>query len=193
VNSGKAQQAQVDGKAAGSVDQILRKTAADSTLVWGRWGQVKEQDALTISFRDAMQSRAVTVGDGYYFLFRKESGTINMLPYDQGMVNFGLQSSHATYVDSGNETHAAAIASGNLGINFSTRDFATTLQLKSPQTADQTLQSSGKVTSDGIFLSNAGVAKVAGALSLDTRQAGYLFSQPTAGGGTYRGATTWGR
>jgi hypothetical protein len=140
-----------------------------------------------------MQSRAVTVGDGYYFLFRKESGTINMLPYDQGMVNFGLQSSHATYVDSGNETHAAAIASGNLGINFSTRDFATTLQLKSPQTADQTLQSSGKVTSDGIFLSNAGVAKVAGALSLDTRQAGYLFSQPTAGGGTYRGATTWGR
>lgn len=193
ANSGKAQQAQVDGKAAGSVDQILRKTAADSTLVWGRWGQVKEQDALTISFRDAMQSRAVTVGDGYYFLFRKEAGTINMLPYDQGTVNFGLQASHATYVDSGNETHAAAIAGGSLGINFSTRDFATTLQLKSPQAPDQALQSSGKVTSDGIFLSNAGVGKVAGALSLDTRQAGYLFSQPTTGGGTYRGATTWGR
>jgi hypothetical protein len=191
-NSGKAQQAQVDGKSAGSVDQILRKTTAESALVWGRWGNAKDQDALTISFRDAMQSRAVTVGDGYYFLFRNESGAVNMLPYDQGIVNFGLQSSHATYVDAGNETRAATVAGGTLGVNFSSRDFATTLQLKSPMAADQTLQSSGKVSSDGIFLSNAGTGKVAGALSLDTRQAGYFFSQPS-GGGTYRGATTWGR
>lgn len=192
ANSGKAQQAQVDSHGTGSTDQLLRKASPESTLVWGRWGAAKEQDALTVAFRDAMQSRAVTVGDGYYFLFRREEGVVNMLPYDQGVVNFGLQSGHATYVDAGNESHAAAIAGGTLGINFSSREFATTLQLKSPSAADQTLQSSGKVNAGGIFLSSSGPSSVAGALSLDTRQAGYLFTQP-AGSGTYRGATTWGR
>ena len=192
ANSGKAQQAQVDSHGAGSTDQLLRKASPESTLVWGRWGTAKEQDALTVAFRDAMQSRAVTVGDGYYFLFRREEGVVNMLPYDQGVVNFGLQSGHATFVDAGNESHAAAIAGGTLGINFSSREFATRLQLNSPAAADQTLQSSGKVNAGGIFLSSSGPSSVAGALSLDTRQAGYLFTQP-AGSGTYRGATTWGR
>ena len=191
-SSGKAQQAQVDSHGAGSTDQLLRRASPESTLVWGRWGAAKDQDALTVAFRDAMQSRAVTVGDGYYFLFRREEGVVNMLPYDQGQVNVGLQSGHATFVDAGNESHAAAIAGGTLGINFSSRDFATTLQLKSPVAAEQALQSTGRVSANGIFLSNSGSGSVAGALSLDTRQAGYLFSQPS-GGGTYRGATTWGR
>jgi hypothetical protein len=192
ANSGKAQQAQVDSHGAGSTDQLLRKASPESTLVWGRWGAAKEQDTLTVAFRDAMQSRAVTVGDGYYFLFRREEGVVNMLPYDQGAVNFGLKSGHAFFVDAGNESHAAAIAGGTLGINFSSREFATTLQLKSPSAADQTLLSGGRVNADGIFLSGSGAGRVAGALSLDTRQAGYLFTQPS-GGGTYRGATTWGR
>lgn len=192
VNAGKAQQAKVDSQAVGSTDQILRKASPEGTMVWGRWGQAKDQDALTIAFRDAMQSRAVTVGDGYYFLFRREAGVINMLPYDQGLVNFSLQSSHANFVDPGNELHAASVSGGTLGLNFSTREFATTLQLKSPAAADQTLQSSGKVNASGVFLSSGGVGNVAGALSLDTRQAGYLFSLPAAGG-TYRGATLWGR
>lgn len=192
VNSGKAQQVQVDSQSVGSSEQILRKASPEGTLVWGRWGNAKDQDTLTIAFRDAMQSRAVTVGDGYYFLFRRESGVVDMLPYDQGMVSFSLQASHATYVDAGNDVRPASVAGGTLGINFSTHDFATTLQLKSSAAADQVLQSSGKVNSTGVFLSGAGPGNVAGALSLDTRQAGYLFSQPS-GNGTYRGATTWGR
>ena len=192
ANSGKAQQAQVDGKAVGSVDQIFRKTTSEGTLVWGRWGSAKDQDTLTSAFRDAMQSRAVTVGDGYYFLFRRESGVVNLLQYDQGTANFGLQASHATFTDAGNETHAASVAGGSLGINFSKGEFTTTLQLRSPVSVDQTLQSTGKVNAGGIFLSNPDSGKVAGALSLDTRQAGYFFAQPS-NGGTYRGATTWGR
>ena len=192
ANSGKAQQAQVDAKAVASVDQIYRKTTSEGTLAWGRWGSAKDQDALTSSFRDAMQARVVTVGDGYYFLFRRESGVVNLLQYDQGMVNFGLQASHATFTDVGNETRAASVVGGALAINFSKGEFTTSLQLASPMTADQTLQSSGKVSANGIFLSGPESGKVAGALSLDTRQAGYFFVQPS-NGGTYRGATTWGR
>jgi len=190
--SSKAQQAQVDSQGAGSTDQLLRKALPEGTLLWGRWGAARERDVLTVAFRDAMETRAVTVGDGYYFLFRREAGVANLLPYDQGMVNFGLQSSHASFFDAANAPRAAEIAGGTLGINFSSRDFATTLQLRSPAAADQTLQASGKVDASGIFLSKQGSGSVSGALSLDTWQAGYLFSQPS-GGGVYRGATTWGR
>lgn len=191
-NAGKNQQVQVDSKSMGSTDQILRKTSSEGTLVWGRWGQAREQDALTIAFRDAMQSRAVTVGDGYYFLFRREAGVVNWLSYDQGQVNFSLRSSHASFIDPGNELRAATVSGGTLGVNFSTNEFATTLQLKSTAAPDQSLQLSGKVNASGVFLSNAGAGSVAGALSLDTRQAGYFFSVPSAGG-SYRGATLWGR
>jgi hypothetical protein len=190
--AGKAQQAQVDSKSVGSSDQILRKASPDGTMVWGRWGQAKDQDALTIAFRDAMQSRAVTVGDGYYFLFRREAGVLNMLPYDQGNVNFNLQSSHASFVDAGNNSHAATVFGGTLGLNFSTRDFTTGLQLKSSAGADGSLQAAGKIGPGGVFLSNSGSGSVAGALSLDTRQAGYIFTLPSAAG-SYRGATLWGR
>lgn len=192
ASAGKAQQAQVDSKAVGSTDQILRKASPEGTMVWGRWGQAKDQDALTVAFRDAMQSRAVTVGDGYYFLFRREAGVLNMLPYDQGAVNFTLQSSHASFLDAGNESHAATVTGGTLGLNFSTRDFTTALQLKSSAGADGALQAAGKVSAGGVFLSGSGSGSVAGAVSLDTRQAGYIFSLPGAAG-SYRGATLWGR
>lgn len=191
-SSGKAQQAQVDSQGGGSTDQLLRKASPEGTLLWGRWGEARERDVLTVAFRDAMESRAVTVGDGYYFLFRREAGVVNLLPYDQGTVNFGLQSGHASFLDAGNVAHAAEIAGGTLGVNFSSKEFTTSLQLKSPVAVDQTLQASGKVDAGGIFLSKQGSGSVAGALSLDTRQAGYLFSQPSFGG-AFRGATTWGR
>lgn len=175
---------------------LLRKLGSSNTLTWGRWGQAVPQDSLTQAFRDAMQGRSVTIGDGYYFLFRQEVGVPNLLALDQGPVQFSLQQGHAHFVDNSNELHVASIKGGQLGINFSTREFVTALQLDTAAAPSQTLQSSGKIDpQSGIFLSNTGPAssgKVAGALSLDTRQAGYLFSLPTVGG-QYKGATLWGR
>lgn len=200
TNPVKGQQSSVDGKldskSVANVAQILRNVApTEGSLVWGRWGSLAEQDTLTVAFREAIQSRAVTVGDGYYFLFRREAGIANLMSVDQGLVNFSLQSGHASFIDpSTNELRPASVRGGTLGINFSTSDFKTSLQLSSATVADQSLNSSGKLSpSTGIFLSGDGQAKVAGALSLDTRQAGYLFSTPAQSGGDFRGATIWGR
>ena len=194
--SSKSQQTQVDSKGAARADQIVRSFVSNpDTLVWGRWGSVRDQDSLTIAFRSALEGRAVTVGDGYYFLFRREEGVANLLSLDQGSVNFGLQASHATFQDASNDQRQAAVAVGTLGINFSTREFNTNLKLQSSSAADQTLQASGKLdAASGIFIStnNPQTGRVAGALSLDTRQAGYFFNLPV-GNGSYRGATLWGR
>jgi hypothetical protein len=147
----------------------------------------------------------VTVGDGYYFLFRNESNVPNLLSIQQGSANFSLLNSNAYFLDVGNNISSASVNSGQLGINFSNQTFSTNLSLSSAATpaSSQALQASGKINlNSGIFLSapasgalagsQSGAAAVAGAVSLDTKQAGYIFTLPTSSG-QFRGATLWGR
>ena len=236
MTANRVQQNQVDGQAYSTVNQILNKTVSDTSLVWGRWGAANPQDNLTLAFKDAMQNRAVTVGDGYLFLFRQENNVANLLSVQQGNVNFTLQNSYAYFQDLGNNLNAAKVNSGTLGVNFSTLDVKTTLNLstqpsansvlgssfalaspsasqanpQTPQTLSQTLSATAKLNpSSGIFLlsplatppalvsgtsaiSTPVSPTVAGALSLDTKQAGYLFTLPTLNG-TFKGGTLWGR
>ena len=236
----RVQQNQVDGQAYSNVNQILNRTVTDSSLVWGRWGGAYPQDNLTAAFKDAMQGRAVTVGDGYLFLFRQENNAANLLSVQQGNVNFTLQNSFAYFLDQGNNLNAATVNSGTLGVNFSTQDGKTTLNLSTPATVslaggavgatgatnsagasssagpgviNQTLTATAKLNpSTGIFLlspalspvsspagsatptsgASLGSPTVAGAVSLDTKQAGYLFTLPSALG-SFKGGTLWGR
>ena len=236
----RVQQNQVDGQAYSNVNQILNRTVTDSSLVWGRWGGAYPQDNLTAAFKDAMQGRAVTVGDGYLFLFRQENNAANLLSVQQGNVNFTLQNSFAYFLDQGNNLNAATVNSGTLGVNFSTQEVKTTLNLSTPATVslaggaagatgatnsagasssagpgviNQTLTATAKLNpSTGIFLlspalspvsspagsatppsgASLGSPTVAGAVSLDTKQAGYLFTLPSALG-SFKGGTLWGR
>jgi hypothetical protein len=239
MTANRVQQNQVDGQAYSTVNQILNKTVSDTSLVWGRWGAANPQDNLTLAFKDAMQNRSVTVGDGYLFLFRQENNVANLLSAQQGNVNFTLQNSYAYFQDLGNNLNAAKVNSGTLGVNFSTLDVKTTLNLstqpsansvlgsslalaspsasqanpqtpQTQQTLSQTLSATAKLnSSSGIFLlsplatppalvsgtsaiSTPVSPTVAGALSLDTKQAGYLFTLPTLNG-TFKGGTLWGR
>jgi hypothetical protein len=236
MTANRVQQNQVDGQAYSTVNQILNKTVTDTSLVWGRWGAANPQDNLTLAFKDAMQNRSVTVGDGYLFLFRQENNVANLLSVQQGNANFTLQNSYAYFQDLGNNLNTAKVNSGTLGVNFSTLDVKTTLNLstqptansvlgpsfplvstspaqansQTPQTLYQTLSATAKLNpSSGIFLLSplatppalvSGTSAittpvsptVAGALSLDTKQAGYLFTLPTLNG-TFKGGTLWGR
>ena len=218
-SSNHLQQNRVDAKAYVGLSDILMNAAAQDSLAWGRWGTQNVQDNLTVPFINALQGRSVTVGDGYYFLFRNESNVPNLLSIQQGSANFSLLNSNAYFLDSGNNVSAANVNSGQLGINFSNQTFTTNLSLStvpvntgsgsaagavggnsSSAVVSQTLLSSGKVNlNSGIFLSTPSVGAsssaapaVAGAVSLDTKQAGYIFTLPS-GAGQFRGATLWGR
>lgn len=217
LSANRVQQNQVDGQAYSTANQILNRSANDAPLLWGRWGSAFTQDNLTLTFQAAMQNRAVTVGDGYFFLFRQESNASNLLAFQQGNVNFALQNSYAYFLDLGNNLTNASVSSGTLGVNFSTLDVKTTLNLNaqtnansllsSPSALPQTLSATAKLNPNtGIFLytpstsaqstsgsgSTLAPPTLAGALSLDTKQAGYLFSLPTALG-NFKGATLWAR
>jgi hypothetical protein len=176
---------------------------AATKLIWGRWGKdAIPSDSITVPFLDALKGNEVTVGDGYYFLFREPSN-INLLPSLTTKVDFGLKSSSAYYRNAANEMQPAAVQSGTLGVDFANKTFNTKLNLSAQGTGVQSFSQSGTLNAGtGIFLSNStavansNVGSVAGAITLDARQAGFLFRAPVTtsiGAGTFSGATLWGR
>ena len=167
-------------------------------LIWGRWAREPTvNDSLTVPFLEAMRGNEVTVGDGYYFLFREPSN-VNVLPTLTTKADFGLKSSSAYYLNSANEVLAASVTSGNLSIDFGAKTFSTQLGLSAEGVGAQNFSQSGAINSGtGIFLGRSGpeaapTSSLAGAISLDARQAGYLFKSQL-GRGSFVGATLWGR
>ena len=152
---------------------------------------------LTVPFLEAMRGNEVTVGDGYYFLFREPSN-VNLLPTLTTKSDFGLKSSSAYYRNAANEMVPAAVQSGSLSIDFGAKTFATQLGLSAEGTGLQSYSQSGTINAGtGIFLGRSGpeaapTSSLAGAISLDARQVGYLF-KTQIGRGTFVGATLWGR
>ena len=172
---------------------------AATKLIWGRWARDPiPSDNITVPFLEALKGNEVTVGDGYYFLFREPSN-INLLPSLSTKVDFGLKSSSAYYRNAANEMLPATVQSGNLGFDFGNKTFSTNLNLSAQGTGVQSFSQSGTLNAGtGIFLSNStavsnsNAGSVAGAITLDARQAGFLFRAPI-GPGTFSGATLWGR
>ena len=181
-----------DSKSPSTIVGFLPNTPS---LVWGRWaGNALPGDALTVPFLTALQGRQVTVGDGYYFLFRNDSGPNLLGSAAGGAATFALQGGAASYRSSGNVYSAATVQGGSLGIDFVHDTFATSLNVTSAATGAQTVSATGTLNpANGIFLGNGGDSKVAGAVSLNSLQAGYLFSKPFANGSALTGATLWGR
>ncbi|MDE1943637.1 MAG: FecR domain-containing protein, partial [Betaproteobacteria bacterium] len=161
------------------------------SLTWGRWaGNALPGDDLTVPFLTALQGRQVTVGDGYYFLFRNETGPNLLGSAAAGTASFTLQGGAANYRSSGNVYSAATIQGGSLGIDFVHDTFATSLNVTSGATGSQNVSATGTLNPvNGIFIGNGADSKVAGAVSLNSLQAGYLFSKSFANGSALTGAT----
>ena len=171
------------------------EVVSPSRLVWGRWSHAPlPGDALTVGFRDALLGNEVTVGDGYYFLFRNP-GSPNLLPSLNNQVDFKLGASSAQYRLPSNEVTAASVDAGKLSIDFAQRTYATQLQVSAEGLPSQSLQFAGKVDPNtGIFLGTGqgGQGSLSGALTLNGRQAGYFFRAPV-NNGSLSGATLWAR
>ena len=175
---------------------------APTKLIWGRWArEALPGDSITLPFMEALKGNEITVGDGYYFLFRQPA-QVNVLPSLSTKLDFSLQSSSAYYRNAGNEILPATVQSGTLGIDFGNKTFATSLSMSAQGLSTHSFSQSGSLNAGtGIFLSSAPSGSIAsgstnsslaGAVGLDARQAGYFFKLPS-GAGSFSGATLWGR
>lgn len=183
-----------DRASSSSKEGVRPEDVIATRLVWGRWSHAPlAGDSMTIGFREALAGNEVTVGDGYYFLFRTP-GSPNLLPSLNNQVDFKLGASSAQYRQPSNEIVAANVNSGSLSIDFAQRTYATQLQVSADGIPAQNIQFSGKVdTNTGIFLGGGSNGHaLGGALTLNGRQAGYFFRAPV-GNGSLSGATLWGR
>ena len=174
---------------------VLPEELTSSKLVWGRWNQVpRAGDALTTDFRSAFAGNEITVGDGYYFLFRAP-GTPNLLPSLNNQVEFKLSASSAQYRLPSNDIAAARVESGSFSVNFAQHTFDTQLRVSSAGIDLQNLRFAGKFDPNSGFFINSSTdpqVKLGGTMTLNGTQAGYFFLAPL-GNGSISGATLWGR
>ena len=171
---------------------LIPPVVAPVTLAWGRWGNGPlGPDDFAVARADAMVDRAVTVGNSNFVLYRNQGDfDFARFPVSQGETTFLLDKGFARYTDGGGQSSAASVLGGTLGINFSTRQFDTALSLTSAATGAQTLAMQGAIDRSGLFVAAQDGQRVAGAIALDGKSAGYLFDKAVASG-TLSGITQW--
>lgn len=167
----------------------------NAQLAWGRWFSFPDGfDNISMSYAEAVNGRHVTVGDPGAGLFR--AGDADAAPSvfsntGLGRVDFRLTRAQASF-DIDSRSEAASVDGGTLSLDFAHRSFATALALSSISAGKAELRIGGAVRADGTFAVVDAGQRIAGAVSLDAKEAGYLFEQQF-GGGLFRGRTLWGR
>lgn len=171
-------------------------------LAWGRWMWTGTTEGdISRTFAEATASgRKSTVGNGSYGLFRADGDGTALLQTTEAAASFRLAGSSAQYVPvSGpaqypvsGPAEPAKVEAGSLHVDFSRATFATQLTVSSRLIGYNSLQADGIVKPNGYLQAQAGNAYVAGALSLDGKEAGYFFEKAFPAG-NLSGITLWGR
>jgi hypothetical protein len=165
-------------------------------LAWGRWSWARPIDGDTLAreidtaFR---QGREGVVGNGAFSLFRSTAAPPSDLPLRDGVAGFRLAGGAAHVVRTGSfaDPAPATVQGGTLSIDFGRSTFNTQLLVAGPTIGSVSVEAGGSLLANGVFLSTGGNSVVAGGVSLDRREAGYLFERSLEAG-QLRGITLWG-
>ena len=172
--------------------EIATPIAPDNTrqLIWGKFTYAEQLPLqLLAPYATAAQGRSVTVGEVGQLALWRTAGGPSMSPALKGEVQFAMRSSEA-YLQQGTQLLPATITNPTLAINFDKATFASSLTLNQAQTGSVPLQVSGKINDEGIFVGIAPGQRVAGAISYDGKEAGFLFNRDNALG-VFKGITLW--
>lgn len=135
--------------------------------------------------------REVTTGNNLYALYRVENGSKSVKP-GLGVVGFELSKAQAHYTAAGSNKELMDVLGGNLEIDFTRSTFETDLMLSHAATGKVTFTASGQIFPGGYFHSRTAGQSMAGAVSLDGTEAGYLFDK-SLDTGSITGLTLWGQ
>ena len=162
----------------------------DRQLVWGRYADAPlATDRLALSFEEASSSRRITVGNFEYGLFRSEPGP-RRVASDLGLVGFQLTSAQAVF-NAETGVVAMSVNGGSLDIDFQRNSFNTMLDLSADSVGQIVFAAEGILADGGFLRAIEATQRVAGAVSFDGTEAGYLFEKQILGG-SLSGLTLWG-
>lgn len=159
-------------------------------LVWGRFSGAADLPwKLARDYANAAAGRHPTVGElGQFALFRDDPRA-SLDGNLRGQADFALAAADALLIQ-GTQASPVQVSAPALSLDFDRMRFATQLTLAASGQPQQTLAASGSVNSDGIMLSVGPQQRVAGALTANGREAGYLFNLQSPAG-LYQGMTLW--
>ena len=174
------------------VAQAQETLTTNSQLVWGRWLERNVDVArITVPYEVAIQEgRQATIGNLVHALFRVEPAGKSLQP-GLGVLAFDLTKAQAHY-RAGGQISLMDVNGGQLSLDFNQSTFATSLQLSHAATGNVAFNSSGRIYDGGFFHNNGTTQSMAGAVSLDGKEAGYFFEK-TLDSGSIEGLTLWGQ
>ena len=159
-------------------------------LVWGKFSNPQKLPfTLPVAYADVKDGRHTTVGElGQYVLWR--DGVNGPLDKSlRGQAQFALAAGEAFYQQAG-KTLAVNLTDPRLQVDFDRLSFNTQIGLSGAGVPAQQLNVSGRMNDEGVFLGTASGQRVAGALSRNGVEAGYLFKIDNSAG-QYQGITRW--
>lgn len=156
---------------------------------WGRWESLAGADGRTL--KSVLSEDRETTSSNAVFGMLRDAGEVT-LP-NAGVAKFRLADSESFLFAADNSLTAAKISAPSLSVDFGNRRYDTSLTVSAAGISDVAIESSGRITAQGYFISevNSAGTTVDGALSRNGSQAGYLFQRQLAAGNSVVGATRW--
>lgn len=159
-------------------------------LAWGRFSSASTLPMqLPLPFGQASDGRHVTVGEiGQYALWRQgENGSLERGL--AGRVDFDLAAAEAVFQQASGLSRAE-VRAARLGVDFDRSTFSAGVTLSHAATGQVALAAEGRMSGTGVFWAGNAAERIAGAVSRDGTEAGFLFTKEHALG-TFRGVTLW--
>jgi hypothetical protein len=166
--------------------QLLWTRPSDSASSYER---ITVPQGLATAMIDTRKATLSTPSSSYW-LFRTLSDLPRVQP-DLGTVGFTLNSAQAMYTSKG-AVELLDVNKGMLSINFNDSTFETSLAMRSATLGAVGFSANGRIIDGGVFISIGANQEMAGAVTLDGKEAGYYFDK-TLDTGTLEGLTLWGR
>lgn len=158
---------------------------------WGRWGDFANQGAGSEPITAVLSSDRTPLFQNEVFGLIGEAFP-SSIP-STGTVKFTLGASEADFLVNHKTLVPAQVSQPSLTIDFAGRTYDTSLVVSASNYAPVQIQSSGKLTFQGVLQSLSGTAdtRVLGALSPDASQVGYVFQRDLNGNLSVVGVTRW--
>lgn len=166
--------------------EVKPEPVIPAKIWWGRWEVVAGKTYNSGNAPD----RETTMGNVVFGMFREKGDVV--LP-GAGVAQFKLAQSEVYLRGADQALTAGTVANPSLTIDFGNRTFDTALTVNVNGVNPTEIRSAGKISFQGVFFSevNSPDTLVAGHLSKNSDQAGYLFQRGLAGGALLIGATRW--
>ena len=177
---------------------VVEKLIDPKPMVWlhNRFDWNVPSHTISQRFTEALAAGLQpVVGNFFISLYRDETLLKLYQPSATNQVSFNLKSASAVYeprIATGLPSEIASVSEASFTVDFANSAYATTLGLSSPSIGSTMINMAGRIDHTGRLVDSNVNTSVAGALSQDGKEAGYMFNQ-TIGRGNLSGLTLWGQ